>query len=78
MKKLSDYHNKKLCECFDCFNMNNINKDITQTNIELKYYEGDTVFSVLLERGKFLSYCGAKFAKIDENGIIHVFKDYMR
>ena len=26
---------------------------------------------------KFLSYFGTRFAKIDEQGIIHIFKDYM-
>lgn len=75
MKKLSDYNNKKLCECFDCFNMKNQNKDITQTNIELKDVSEN--FTVVLERGKFLSYFGIKFAKVDEKGVIHIFKDYM-
>ena len=75
MKKLSDYNNKKLCECFDCFNMKNENKDIAQSNIELKDNTGD--FNVTLERGKYLSYFGVRFAKVDENGIIHIFKDYM-
>lgn len=75
MKKLSDYNDKKLCECFDCFNLRNQNKDITQTDIELK--DKDTLLPVILERGKFLSYFGTRFAKVDGNGIIHIFKDYM-
>lgn len=75
MKKISDYNNKKLCECFDCFDMKNQNKDITQCNIELKDNTGD--FNVVLERGKYLSYFGIRFAKVDNNGIIRVFKDYM-
>jgi hypothetical protein len=77
MKKLSDYNNKKLCECFNCFDMKNKNIDITQTNIELKDTDGNNTFSVVLERGKFLSYFGTRFAKINDNGIIHIFKDYM-
>ena len=32
MKKISEYNGKKLCECFDCFNMKNTNKDITKMN----------------------------------------------
>lgn len=76
MKKLSDYHNKKLCECFDCFNIN-IHEDITQTDIELRDNTSEILLSVILERGKFLSYFGTRFAKVDENGIIHIFKDYM-
>ena len=75
MKKLSDYNNKKLCECFNCFDIKNQNKDITQCNIELKDNTGD--FNVVLERGKYLSYFGIRFAKVDNNGIIRVFKDYM-
>jgi hypothetical protein len=75
MKKLSDYNNKKLCECFNCFDITNANKDIAQTNIELKDVTEN--FTVVLERGKFLSYFGTRFAKVDENGIIHIFKDYM-
>ena len=75
MKKLSDYNDKKLCECFNCFDMKNQNKDITQTNIELKDVSEN--FTVVLERGKFLSYFGIKFAKVDEKGVIHIFKDYM-
>lgn len=76
MKKLSEYHNKKLCECFNCFDIKNTHKDIATTNIILKDISED--FNVVLERGKFLSYFGTRFAKIDENGIIHIFKDYMR
>lgn len=77
MKKLSDYNNKRLCECFNCFDIKDEHADITQTNIELKDNDGDAVLSVILERGKFLSYFGVRFAKIDEQGVIHVFKDYM-
>ena len=76
MKKLSDYNGKKLCECFNCFNVKQNNTDITQTNIELK--DKDIAMPIILERGKFLSYYGTRFAKVDENGIIHIFKDYMR
>ena len=75
IRKLSDYNNKKLCECFNCFDMKNINKDITQTNITLKDISGD--FSIVLEKNKFLSYFGTRFAKVDENGVIHIFKDFM-
>lgn len=78
MKKISDYNNKRLCECFDCFDINNENKDITQVNIELKDKDSDSPIIVVLERGKFLSYFGTKFAKVDENGVIHVFKDFMK
>lgn len=77
MKKLSDYNNKKLCECFNCFNVKNKHIDITTTNIELTDKDNDILLSVTLERGKFLSYFGTRFAKVDENGIIHIFKDYM-
>lgn len=77
MKKLSDYNNRKLCECFNCFDINNQDADIIQTNIELKDRDGDTLLSIILEKGKYLSYFGIRFAKIDEHGIIHVFKDYM-
>ena len=77
IRKLSDYNNKKLCECFDCFNMKNANKDITQLNIELTDKSGDIAVPVILERNKFLSYFGTKFAKVDECGVIHVFKDFM-
>ena len=77
MKKISDYNGKKLCECFDCFNMKNTNKDIAQMNIELTDRNDITLIPVILERNKFLSYFGTKFAKVDENGIIHVFKDYL-
>lgn len=77
MKMLSDYNNKRLCECFRCFNMKQPeHKDISEVNIELKDMD-DISFVVLLERGKFLSYFGTRFAKIDEQGIIHIFKDYM-
>lgn len=75
IRKLSDYNSRRLCECFNCFNIEHINKDITQNNVELKDISGD--FTVVLERGKFLSYFGTRFAKVDENGIIHIFKDYM-
>lgn len=74
-EKISDYNNKKLCECFDCFDMKNQNKDITQCNIELK--DNTRGFNVVLERGKYLSYFDVRFAKVDNNGIIRVFKDYM-
>ena len=77
MKKLSDYNGKKLCECFDCFNMKNTHQDITQINIELKDITGDVLMPVMLEKGKFLSYFGTKFAKLDNNGVIHIFKDFM-
>lgn len=77
MKKISDYNGKKLCECFDCFNIKNTNKDIAQMNIELTDSSDTTLIPVILERNKFLSYFGTKFAKVDENGIIHVFKDYL-
>ena len=77
MKKLSDYNNKKLCECFNCFAMKNENFDITQNNIELTDKDGDALLSIILERGKFLSYFGTRFAKVDNNGIIHIFKDYL-
>ena len=75
IRKLSDYNNKKLCECFNCFNLQNANTDITQTNIELKDTETSQV--VTLERGKFLSYFGTRFGKIDANGVIHIFRDYL-
>ena len=76
MKRISDYNNKKLCECFNCFGMKQYEgKDIMQTNITLKDITED--FSVVLEKGKFLSYVGMRFAKVDENGIIRIFKDYM-
>ena len=76
MKKLSDYNNKKLCECFNCFNMKqHEGKDIAQCNIELK--DTDSNAEIILERGKYLSYFGVRFAKVDENGVIHIFKDYM-
>ena len=76
MKKISEYNNKRLCECFDCFNMKqHEGKDITQVNIELK--DKTDAIVVKLERGKYLSYFDMKFAKVDENGVIHVFKDYM-
>jgi hypothetical protein len=76
MKKISDYNNKKLCECFNCFGMKRYEHvDITETNITLKDVSED--FSIVLEKGKFLSYFGVRFAKVDENGIIHIFKDYM-
>ena len=78
MKKISEYNDKRLCECFDCFNMKqHEGKNITQVNIELKDRSDTTLIPVILERNKFLSYFGTKFAKVDENGIIHVFKDYM-
>ena len=77
MKKLSDYNNKKLCECFNCFALQNVNKDITTVNIELKDQDGEVLLPIILERGKYLSYFGTKFAKVDENGIIHIFKDYL-
>ena len=77
MKKLSDYNNKKICECFDCFNIKTANKNIAQMNIELTDISDTTLMPVILERNKFLSYFGTKFAKVDENGIIHVFKDYL-
>ena len=77
MKKISDYNDKKLCECFDCFNIKNTNKDIAQMNIELTDRNDTTLMPVILEHNRFLSYFGTKFAKIDENGIIHVFKDYL-
>lgn len=77
MKKISDYNNKRLCECFDCFNIKNTNKDIAKMNIELTDISDTTLMPVILERNKFLSYFGTKFAKVDENGIIHVFKDYL-
>ena len=64
-----------MCECFDCFNIKNQDKDITQTNVELKDVSED--FAITLERGKILSYFGTRFAKIDNNGVIHIFKDYM-
>lgn len=76
MKRLSDYNDKMLCKCFNCFNMNqHEGKDITQVNIELKDNSED--FTVILEKGKYLSYFETRFAKVDENGIIHIFKDYM-
>ena len=75
MKKISDYNNKKLYECFNCSNIEQDEHDITETNITLKDVSED--FSVVLEKGKFLSYFGMRFAKVDENGIIHIFKDYM-
>lgn len=76
MKKLSDYNNQILCKCFNCFNMKqHEGKDITQVNIELKDNTED--FTVILEKGKFLSYFGTRFAKIDDKGIIHIFKDFM-
>jgi hypothetical protein len=79
MKKLSDYNGKKLCECFNCFNLKqNQQKDITQCNIDLKDSSGEIALPIVLERGKFLSYFGTRFAKVDQNGIIHIFKDYMR
>ena len=77
MKKIGEYNDKKLCECFDCFNIKNTNKDITQMNIELTDRNDTTLMPIILERNKFLSYFGTKFAKVDENGIIHVFKDYL-
>ena len=77
MKKISDYNGKKLCECFNCFDINNEGKDITQSNIELKDNSSDLMISVILEKGKFLSYFGTRFAKVDSEGIIHIFKDYM-
>ena len=77
MKKLSDYNNKKICECFDCFDIKNANKDITHMNIELIDKSDATLMPVILEHNKFLSYFGTKFAKVDEYGIIHVFKDFM-
>lgn len=76
MKKLSDYNNKKLCECFDCFNVKNVEQDITQINVELN--DRFEPLFVVMERGKFLSYFNTRFAKIDSDGTIHVFKDYMR
>ena len=77
MKKLSDYNNKKICECFDCFDIKNANKDIAHMNIELIDKSDTTLMPVILEHNKFLSYFGTKFAKVDEYGIIHVFKDFM-
>ena len=77
MKKIGEYNDKKLCECFDCVNIKNTNKDITQMNIELTDRNDTTLMPIILERNKFLSYFGTKFAKVDENGIIHVFKDYL-
>lgn len=78
MKKLSDYNGKKLCECFNCFNMKKYDGlDITQVDIELKDISDDTLLPVMLERGKFLSYFGTRFAKLDNNGVIHIFKDYL-
>ena len=77
MKKISDYNNKKLCECFDCFNVNNNEQDIATSNIELKDISGDTVLTIVLEKGKYLSYFGTRFAKVDNNGIISVFKNFM-
>ena len=78
MKKLSEYNNKKLCECFDCFNMKqHEGKDITQCNITLKDNTSETPLEVVLEKGKYLSYFGTRFAKVDENGVIHIFKDFM-
>lgn len=76
MRRLSDYNDKKLCECFDCFKTQNPEQDITQINVELT--DLSEPLSVILERGKFLSYFNTRFAKIDTNGTIHVFKDYMR
>lgn len=77
MKKISDYNNKKLCECFNCFNVENENIDITQEEIELKDISNDVLLTVTLHKGKFLSYFGVRFAKVDDNGIIHVFKNFM-
>ena len=78
MKKISDYNGKKLCECFDCFDLKNENKDITQMNIELKDNNDSMLMSVILEHGKYLSYFGTRFAKVSENGIIHIFKDFLK
>ena len=79
MKKISDYDHEKLCECFDCFNMKqHAGKDITKVNIELRDRDDSELLPITLERGKFLSYCGVKFAKVDSEGIIHVFKDFMK
>ena len=78
MKRLSDYNNKKLCECFNCFNIKqHEGKDITQCNITLKDNTSETPLEVVLEKGKYLSYFGTRFAKVDESGTIHIFKDFM-
>ena len=77
MKKISEYNDKRLCECFDWIKKKNTNKDIAQMNIELTDRSDITLIPIILERNKFLSYFGTKFAKVDKNGIIHVFKDFM-
>lgn len=76
MKKISDYNNKKLTECFDCSKMNNT-PDISESNVELNDVSGSVMLSVMLEKGKYLSYFGTRFARVDQNQVIHVFKDFM-
>jgi hypothetical protein len=76
IRKVSDYHNKKLCECFDCFTTT-ADKDISEINIELKDLSGEAFLPIIMEKGKYLYYCGVRFAKVDSEGIIHVFKDFM-
>ena len=78
MKRLSEYNGKTINECFYYVNMKqHDNKDITQVNIQLQDKTDNVLNSVILEKGKFLSFYGVRFAKVDENGTIHIFKDYM-
>ena len=78
MKKISDYNNKTLDECFDMRKTEGVN--LKERNVELPNKDGsqEPMISIMLEKGKFLSYFGTKFAKVDNNSVIHVFKDYMK
>ena len=78
MRKLSDYNGKTINECFYYMDMKKYDgKDISQVNIQLQDKTDNVLNSITLEKGKFLSYFGTRFAKIDNKGVIHIFKDFM-
>ena len=77
MRKLSEYDGKTVNECFYYMNMKHDGKDVSQVTIQLQDKTDNVLNQILLEKGKFLSFYGTRFAKIDENGIIRIFKDYL-
>ena len=70
LRKISDYDNQTIEKCFSYEKKNDNSSGCILTDVE-------SGMVIHLENGKYLSYFGTRFAKVDDSGVIHVFKNYM-